>query len=181
MPGDIVIMDNLPADRVHLETGKSGAFGREAHYTAPWSAWVAPHCVVWGNDDEAGEMNDDVAKVFLAVLKLSGNNYSIEFSAVDDDGDDLVFDENGEFLSSRSTETSWDDPVALPPASDLILDEPLIKKINRALERIRKFEVTPSDEYESGAGPFSDLWIDVYGQAGHFIINATDGQVMRET
>ena len=55
------------------------------------------------------KISPNITETTLAILHKTTKDFSIEFTALDQEGDELVFDQDGEFLCTRSIDTSWDD------------------------------------------------------------------------
>lgn len=125
-------------------------------------------------------MKSKTTNSIIAVFILSEGEFSFEYSAVNGEGYSVVFDENGKYLATKSSETSWDDAPSLPVISEEGKYAKLVERVVYGLGKVSAQLKDPPEDSEYGNGDF-DLWIDIYSSKGHFIIHAIDGQVMRET
>jgi len=125
-------------------------------------------------------MSSNIANAVLAVISVAEGEFDFQYTAIDENGDDVVFDENGDYYYSSASQTSWDNAPRLPVVSDATKYSKVLEKIIDGLEKVLEQLKDPPDDSEFGSGEF-DLWIDINCSQGHFIINGYNGQVLVET
>jgi hypothetical protein len=104
---------------------------------------------------------------------------TVEFHAIDADGEEYVFDIEAEFFGRESSIYDWNESPSLPETDATDLDSAELEKILSALASVQSFLMEPPGDSADEIPEMSDLWITIGGNGTALIVNATDGQVMQ--
>ena len=124
-------------------------------------------------------MESAVKDSLLAVICLCGKNFDVKYSAIHENGYEIIFDEEGKYLSECEAAESWDDS---PTLRQMKISDEVEGSVNEVIDVLDKLvsRINSAEEESEYDIQYIDLWIDISAKAGRYIVNANDGQVMKE-